>query len=40
MCLSDWGAIILASLLGLAAFWLFGLLSRLVVGPWYRPNAR
>lgn len=35
-----YGAIILASLLGLAAFWLFGLLSRLVVGPWYRPNAR
>ncbi|MFI8595489.1 ABC transporter permease [Microbacterium sp. NPDC078428] len=35
-----YGAIILASLLGLAAFWLFGLLSRLVVGKWYQPDRR
>ena len=35
-----YGAIILASLLGLATFWLFGLLSRLVVGSWYRPHSR
>jgi NitT/TauT family transport system permease protein len=31
-------AIILSSLLGVAVFWLFGLLGRLVVGSWYRPD--
>jgi NitT/TauT family transport system permease protein len=31
-------AIILSSLLGVAVFWLFGLLSRLVVGSWYQPD--
>ncbi len=35
-----YGAIILASLLGLATFWAFGLLSHLVVGSWYRPQRR
>jgi NitT/TauT family transport system permease protein len=31
-------AIILSSLLGVAVFWLFGLLGRLVVGSWYQPD--
>lgn len=35
-----YGAILLASLLGLVAFWVFGLLSRLVVGSWYQPDRR
>lgn len=33
-----YGAIILASLLGLVAFWLFGLLAKLVIGAWYQPD--
>jgi len=35
-----YGAILLASLLGLMAFWAFGLLGRLFVGSWYRPDGR
>lgn len=35
-----YGAILLASLFGLVVFWLFGLLSRLVVGSWYQPDTR
>lgn len=35
-----YGAILLASLLGLVAFWVFGLIGRLAVGSWYRPDAR
>jgi NitT/TauT family transport system permease protein len=35
-----YGAIILASLLGLLTFWIFGWLSTLVVGSWYRPRTR
>jgi NitT/TauT family transport system permease protein len=35
-----YGAIILASLFGLVVFWLFGLLSRLVIGRWYQPGGR
>lgn len=35
-----YGAIILASLLGLVAFWVFGLMGRLFVGSWYRPDGR
>ena len=31
-------AIILSSLLGVAVFWLFGLLGRLAVGAWYQPE--
>lgn len=31
-------AIILSSLLGVVVFWLFGALSQLVVGRWYRPQ--
>lgn len=33
-----YGAIILASLLGLVAFWIFGFLSKLVVGGWYQTH--
>lgn len=33
-----YGAIILASLLGLVTFWIFGLLAKIVVGGWYQPN--
>ncbi|MDO8382891.1 MULTISPECIES: ABC transporter permease [Microbacterium] len=35
-----YGAILLASFFGLAVFWLFGVLSRLVVGSWYQPESR
>ena len=35
-----YGAILLASFFGLAVFWLFGVLSRLVVGTWYQPETR
>lgn len=35
-----YGAILLASLLGLVAFWVFGLLGKAAVGAWYRPDAR
>jgi NitT/TauT family transport system permease protein len=33
-------AIMVSSLLGLTVFWLFGLVSRLVVGAWYTPSRR
>lgn len=35
-----YGAIILASFLGLVVFWIFGVISRLVVGRWYHPDRR
>ena len=35
-----YGAIILASALGLVVFWLFGLLSKLAVGAWHQPDRR
>jgi NitT/TauT family transport system permease protein len=33
------GAAIAASLLGVVAFWLFGLINRIVTGPWYGSTA-
>ena len=33
------GAAIAASLLGVFAFWLFGLINRVVTGPWYGSTA-
>ena len=35
-----YGAIILASALGLVVFWLFGLLSKIAVGAWHQPDRR
>ena len=32
-------ASLLACLLGVAVFWFFGLLTRLITGPWYGSNA-
>jgi NitT/TauT family transport system permease protein len=31
-----WGAVILASLLGIVVFWLFGFLRKLAIGRWYQ----
>ncbi len=35
-----YGAVILASLLGIVVFWVFGILRHLVVGRWYEDTRQ